>query len=143
VDQRQEVFSRGQESISWIHFGRNLLTEHLKGQIWLYINRFFGFLSPLIKSKIWSIGFRFVSRVWMRIYLIEILVLERVCLSCSCKHFGRKKTLVKSLLDLDKVIYYIGTFLQGSTKPLFTIQNRVEISWKKIARFFLTCVFKI
>jgi hypothetical protein len=25
---------------------------------------------------------------------------------------------------LDKVIYYIGTFLQGSTRPLFTTQNR-------------------
>jgi hypothetical protein len=43
------------------------------------------------------------------------------------KHFGRKN-LVKSLLisTLDKAIYYIGTFLQGSTKPLFTSQNRVE-----------------
>jgi hypothetical protein len=39
-----------------------------------------------------------------------------------------KKKLVKSLLisTLDKVIYYIGTFLHGSTKPLFTSQNRVE-----------------
>jgi hypothetical protein len=41
-----------------------------------------------------------------------------------------KKTLVKSLLisTLGKVVYYIGTFLQGSTKPLFTAQNRVETS---------------
>jgi hypothetical protein len=40
------------------------------------------------------------------------------------------KTLVKSLLisALDKVIYYIGTFLQGSTKPIFTSQNRAETS---------------
>jgi hypothetical protein len=40
-----------------------------------------------------------------------------------------EKNLVKSLLisTLDKVIY-IGTFLQGSTKPLFTSQNRVETS---------------
>jgi hypothetical protein len=40
------------------------------------------------------------------------------------------KKLVKNLLisTLDKVIYYIGTFLQGSTKPLFTSQNRVESS---------------
>jgi hypothetical protein len=44
--------------------------------------------------------------------------------------FWAKKTLVKSLLisTLDKVIYYIGTFLQGSAKPLFTTQNRVETS---------------
>jgi hypothetical protein len=44
--------------------------------------------------------------------------------------FWAKKTLVKSLLisTLDKVIYNIGTFLQGSTKPLFTTQNRVDIS---------------
>jgi hypothetical protein len=42
--------------------------------------------------------------------------------------FWPKKTLVKSLLisTLDNVVYYIGTFLQGSTKPLFTSQNRVE-----------------
>jgi hypothetical protein len=52
--------------------------------------------------------------------------------------FWAKKTLVKSLLNsiLDKVIYYIGTFLQGSTKPLFTTQNRAEISRKKIGYFF-------
>jgi hypothetical protein len=44
--------------------------------------------------------------------------------------FYGKKALVKSMLisTLDKVIYYIGTFLQGSTKPLFTTQNRVETS---------------
>jgi hypothetical protein len=37
---------------------------------------------------------------------------------------GRKK-LVKSLpiSTIDKVIYYIGTFLQGSTKPLITTQT--------------------
>jgi hypothetical protein len=41
-----------------------------------------------------------------------------------------EKNPVKTLMisTLDKVIYYIGTFLQGSTKPLFTTQNRVEIS---------------
>jgi hypothetical protein len=72
-----------------------------------------------------------------RIPPIEILVLKRVCLCCSFKRFGQK-TLVKSLLisTLDKVIYYIGTFLQGSTKPLLTSQNRVETSWKKFAHFF-------
>jgi hypothetical protein len=58
--------------------------------------------------------------------------------------FWAKKTLVKSLLisTIDKEIYYIGTFLQGSTKPPFTSQNRVETSFKKIAPFS-TCVFKI
>jgi hypothetical protein len=47
--------------------------------------------------------------------------------------FWAKKTLVKSLLisTLDKVIYNNGTFSLGSTKPLITTQNRVEISWKK------------
>jgi hypothetical protein len=39
-----------------------------------------------------------------------------------------KKTLVKSLLIFTLDIYYIGTFFLGSTKPLFTTQNRVEIS---------------
>jgi hypothetical protein len=35
----------------------------------------------------------------------------------------------KSLLiaTLDKVIYYIGTFLQGSTKLIITTENRVEV----------------
>jgi hypothetical protein len=44
--------------------------------------------------------------------------------------FWAKKTLVNSMLisTLDKVIYYNGTFLQGSTKHLFTSQNRVEDS---------------
>jgi hypothetical protein len=44
--------------------------------------------------------------------------------------FWAKKNPVVSLLisTLDKVIYYIGTFLQGPTKPLFTSQNRVETS---------------
>jgi hypothetical protein len=51
----------------------------------------------------------------LRLLRTEILVLERARLSCSCKHFGR-----------GTVIYYIGTFLRGSTKPLFTSQNRVE-----------------
>jgi hypothetical protein len=42
--------------------------------------------------------------------------------------FLGKKSPVKSLLisTLDKVTYYKGTFLQGSTKPLFTTQNRLE-----------------
>jgi hypothetical protein len=45
----------------------------------------------------------------------------------SCKQFWRKK-LVKSLLisTLDKVVYYKGTFLQYSTKPLLTTQNTLE-----------------
>jgi hypothetical protein len=42
--------------------------------------------------------------------------------------FLAKKNLVKSLLisTLDKVFYYKGAFLQGSAKPLFTTQNRLE-----------------
>jgi hypothetical protein len=46
------------------------------------------------------------------------------------KIFLGKEHLVKNWLipTLDKVIYYEGTFLQGSTKPLFTTQNRLETS---------------
>jgi hypothetical protein len=46
--------------------------------------------------------------------------------------FGGKEHLVKNLLisTLDKLIYYQGTFLQGSAKPLFTTQNRLETSLK-------------
>jgi hypothetical protein len=53
---------------------------------------------------------------------------------------GEKK-LVKGLLisTLDKVIYFIGTFLQSSTKPLFTKQNRLDIA-EKIA-LSSTCFF--
>jgi hypothetical protein len=55
-----------------------------------------------------------------------------------------EETLVKSLLicSLDKVIYYTGTFVQGSTKPLFTTQNRLEISLIKFT-LFSTCFFYI
>jgi hypothetical protein len=43
------------------------------------------------------------------------------------KTFWTEKNLVKSRLisTLDKVIYYVGTFLQGSTKLLFTTQNKL------------------
>jgi hypothetical protein len=39
------------------------------------------------------------------------------------------KKLIKSLLisTLDKVIYYIGTFLQGSTKPIASLH---KIGWR-------------
>jgi hypothetical protein len=52
--------------------------------------------------------------------------------------FLAKKNFVKSLLisALDKVIYYKGTFLQYSTKPLLTTQNRLETSCKKFALFY-------
>jgi hypothetical protein len=44
--------------------------------------------------------------------------------------FWGKEHLVKNRLisTLDKVIYHKGTFLQGSTKLLFTTQNRLESS---------------
>jgi hypothetical protein len=44
--------------------------------------------------------------------------------------FWEKEQLVKNWLisTLDKVIYQKGTFFQGSTKPLFTTQNRLETS---------------
>jgi hypothetical protein len=53
--------------------------------------------------------------------------------------FWGKEHLVKNWLlsTLDRVIYYKGTFLQGSTKPLFTTQNRLETSWKNLPVFFL------
>jgi hypothetical protein len=63
--------------------------------------------------------------------VVEILVLEWICLRCwSSKHFWRKN-LVKICLSpsyVDKVTYYKGRFLQDSTKPLFTAQNRSETS---------------
>jgi hypothetical protein len=42
--------------------------------------------------------------------------------------FLGKEHLVKNWLisTLDKAIYYKGTFLQGSTKLIFTTQNRLE-----------------
>jgi hypothetical protein len=44
--------------------------------------------------------------------------------------FFGKEHLVKNWLisTQDKVVYYKGTFLQGSTKSLFTSQNRLETS---------------
>jgi hypothetical protein len=69
----------------------------------------------------------------------EILDLEQVCWHRSCKYFwGKYVHLVKKwqISTLDKVIYFKGTIFQQSTKPLFTSQNRVEISWKKFSLFF-------
>jgi hypothetical protein len=75
-------------------------------------------------------GKQFVSR-------IEILDLAQVCWYRSCKHFGRKKPCKKSA-DLHhrqgNLLHW--NILQGSTKPLFTTQNRVEISWKKLPTVF-------
>jgi hypothetical protein len=50
-----------------------------------------------------------------RVGTIEILDLERVCVCMTCKHFGRKKPCKSLISTLDKVIYCVGTFLQGST----------------------------
>jgi hypothetical protein len=57
--------------------------------------------------------------------------------------FLAKKTLVKSLpiSTLDKVIYYKGTFLQDSTKPLLTTQNMYVGDQLKKLPLFSTCVF--
>jgi hypothetical protein len=80
-------------------------------------------------------------------------ILNRRATDCSCQTFSqcleqvcckglanilRERTLWKNWLisTLDKAIYYKGTFLEGSTKPLFTTQNRLQTSWKKFARFF-------
>jgi uncharacterized protein YlzI (FlbEa/FlbD family) len=51
-------------------------------------------------------------------------------LALALQIFFGKKHLVKNRLisTLDKVIYYKRTFLQGSTKPLFAAQNRLETS---------------
>jgi hypothetical protein len=51
--------------------------------------------------------------------------------------FLGKEHLAKNwpISTLDKVIYFKGTIFQRSTKPLFTSQNRVEISWKKLSLF--------
>jgi hypothetical protein len=68
---------------------------------------------------------------------IEILVLERVSLCWSSKHFGQKN-LVKSLLisTLDKIIYYIGTIFLQSTKSLFTSKIRWRPAEKNSPIFF-------
>jgi hypothetical protein len=43
--------------------------------------------------------------------------------------FGEKYLAKNCLISiLDKVIYFKGAIFQGSTKPLFTSQNRVEVS---------------
>jgi hypothetical protein len=53
--------------------------------------------------------------------------------------FLGKEHFVKNWLisALDKVIYFKGTMFQRSTKPLFTSQNRVEISRKNSPLFLL------
>jgi hypothetical protein len=69
---------------------------------------------PRLERLRWQLFFDFRNHPQIFSYSvipIEILVLERVSLCWSSKHFGQ------------------------STKPLYTSQNRVETSWKKIARF--------
>jgi hypothetical protein len=63
--------------------------NYIKPQLCLRINageQNCRFIEPLTKAG------------QLYVHLIEVLVLERTCLSFSCKHFGRKKSLVKSLL---------------------------------------------
>jgi hypothetical protein len=51
-------------------------------------------------------------------------------------YFGKELLAKNQLIStLDKVIYFKGTIFQGCTKPLFTSQNRVEISWKNVSFF--------
>jgi hypothetical protein len=47
--------------------------------------------------------------------------------------FWLEKTLEILLIStIDKIIYCLGTIFQGSKKPCFTTQNRVEISLKMV-----------
>jgi hypothetical protein len=61
---------------------------------------------------------------------IEISKLEQVPLFALVLHFLEEKQLAKYQLisTQDKVINCKGTIFQRSTKPLFGLQNRVEIS---------------
>jgi hypothetical protein len=50
--------------------------------------------------------------------------------------FGKEHLVKNRLISTpDKVIYFKGTIFQYSTKPLFTSQNREEISCKKFSLF--------
>jgi hypothetical protein len=62
--------------------------------------------------------------------IIEILELESRLAQVLQIFFLGKEHLVKHRLisTLDKVIYFTGTIFRLSTKPLFTSQNRVELS---------------
>jgi hypothetical protein len=59
--------------------------------------------------------------------------------------FLGKEHLVKNWLisTLGKVIYFKWTNFQRCTKPLFTSQNRVEISWKYFSHFFEHASFTV
>jgi hypothetical protein len=55
---------------------------------------------------------------------------------------GKEHLVINQLIStLDKVIYFKGTIFQRSTKPLYTSQNRVEISGKN-SPFFQTSFFR-
>jgi hypothetical protein len=77
----------------------------------------------------------------LRLLTIEILEIELVCLHCPCKYFRENNTLLK-MADLHprQGNLLLNIFFQGSTKPLFSSQNRVEISQKNFP-FFQTCFF--
>jgi hypothetical protein len=65
---------------------------------------------------------------WLQVKLIHID--EQSMLAQVFHKFLGKEHPVKNWLisTLDKVIYFKGTIFQRSTKPLFTSQNKVEIS---------------
>jgi hypothetical protein len=76
---------------------------------------------------------------------IEILVPHRASMfALALQIFLGKEHLVKNWLvsALGKVIYFKETIYHGSTKPLLTSQNRVEIRKnEKMAHVFQTCFF--
>jgi hypothetical protein len=45
-------------------------------------------------------------------------------------NFWGKERLVKNRLNstIEKVVFFKGTFFQGSSEDLFTLQNRVDIT---------------
>jgi hypothetical protein len=90
--------------------------------------------TPELKKMLGKTGMRKIGPACLPMKLIEHCVPCGFSLAVCRGHRNlstrTKKTLVKSLLisTLDEVVYYKGTFLQGSTKPLFTTQNRLETS---------------
>jgi hypothetical protein len=87
-------------------------------------------ISAFVLSKVQlSSKFRTAKRTrilqFEHVESIEILALERVCLRWPCK-----KSADLHPRQGTYVIYCKGTFLQGSTKPHFTTQNRLETIWK-------------
>jgi hypothetical protein len=113
----------------------------------------FKIFSPKNFAKKFTFLTRYKAKVWKKLIITlvfkknanffaenwdKLLKIVIITLTPGLANILGEKHLVKIWLisTLYTVIYFKGTIFLRSTKPLFTTQNGLETSWKKIAHFF-------